>query len=105
MNIIGNTHKRTWDVLLIGGASGTGKTSISYRIARHFGVGITEVDDFQQLLLRMTTAEQQPILHYWWTHPNPFEIPVEKMFENLIGSGKVMLPSAATRALVVRSSS
>ncbi len=82
---------RTWDVLLIGGASGTGKTSISYRIARHFDVNLTEVDDFQQLLLRMTTPEQQPILHYWWTHPNPSEITVEKMFENLVASGKVLL--------------
>ena len=83
---------RSWDVLLIGGASGTGKTSVSYRIARHFGVGITEVDDFQQLLLKMTTPEQQPILHYWWTHPNPFEIPVEKMFENLVGNSEVLRP-------------
>lgn len=59
---------RTWDVLLIGGASGVGKTSVSYRIAQHYGVGITEVDDFQVILERMTTPEQQPILHYWRTH-------------------------------------
>ncbi|HEY0601651.1 MAG TPA: hypothetical protein VGD58_02010 [Herpetosiphonaceae bacterium] len=59
---------RTWDVLLIGGASGVGKTSVSYRLAQHYGVGITEVDDFQVILERMTTPEQQPILHYWRTH-------------------------------------
>jgi sugar diacid utilization regulator len=59
---------RTWDVLLIGGASGVGKTSVSYRIAQHYGVGITEVDDFQVILERITTPEQQPILHYWRTH-------------------------------------
>ncbi len=84
--------RRTWEVLLIGGASGTGKTSISYAIARHFGVNLTEVDDFQVMLRHMTTPEQQPILHYWDTHPNPFEIPVEKLLENLIASGKVMMP-------------
>lgn len=60
--------QRTWDVLLIGGASGVGKTSVSYRIAQHYGVGITEVDDFQVILERMTTPEQQPVLHYWRTH-------------------------------------
>ena len=31
-----------WDVLLVGGASGTGKTGVSYRLAQHFSVGITE---------------------------------------------------------------
>ena len=39
-----------WDVLLIGGAAGTGKTSVSYRLARHFDVGITEVDDIHTAL-------------------------------------------------------
>jgi 2-phosphoglycerate kinase len=60
---------RSWEVLLIGGASGVGKTSISYRIAQHFGVGITEVDDFQVILERMTTPEQYPGIHYWHTLP------------------------------------
>ena len=43
----------------------------SYRLAQHFGIGITEVDDFQVLLERMTTPEQQPALHFWRTHPAP----------------------------------
>jgi 2-phosphoglycerate kinase len=51
-------------VLLIGGASGSGKTSVSYRLAHHFNVGITEVDDFQVILERMTTPEQQPELQW-----------------------------------------
>jgi 2-phosphoglycerate kinase len=59
---------RTWQVLLIGGASGVGKTSVSYRLAAHFGVGITEVDDFQVVLQRMTSPAEQPILHYERTH-------------------------------------
>ena len=64
-------HSRAWQVLLLGGPSGTGKTAVSYRLARHFGIGITEVDDFQVLLERMTTPEQQPALHFWRTHPAP----------------------------------
>ena len=55
---------RSWQVLLIGGASGSGKTSVSYRLANHFNVGITEIDDFQVILERMTTPEQQPELHW-----------------------------------------
>ncbi len=58
-----------WQVCLLGGASGVGKTSVSYRLANHYGVGITEVDDFQVVLEHMTTPEQQPVLHYWRLHP------------------------------------
>lgn len=57
-----------WTVLLLGGASGVGKTSISYRLAQHFGVGLTEVDDFQIVLEGMTTPEQYPVLHFWRTN-------------------------------------
>jgi len=52
---------RDWQVLLIGGASGVGKTAVSYRVAERYGVGITEVDDFQVLLEAMTTPEQLPV--------------------------------------------
>ncbi|MFN8531332.1 MAG: hypothetical protein U0670_22235 [Anaerolineae bacterium] len=87
------TAPRDWDVLLIGGASGVGKTSISYRIARHFGVGITEVDDFQVLLEVMTTPEQQPALHYWATHPEAIHAPPETIFERLMEICHVMTPA------------
>jgi len=63
---------RPWDILLLGGASGVGKTSISYRLAARFGVGITEVDDFQIILQRMTTPEQQPALHFFPNDPEAF---------------------------------
>jgi 2-phosphoglycerate kinase len=64
--------RRSWDVLLIGGASGVGKTQISYPLARHFGVGITEIDDFQVILERMTTPEQYPVVHLFPTDPDAF---------------------------------
>lgn len=57
-----------WQVLLLGGASGVGKTSVSYRLARHYGAGLAEVDDFQVVLERMTTPERYPAFHYWRTH-------------------------------------
>lgn len=64
--------QRSWDVLLIGGASGVGKTHVSYPLARHFGVGITEIDDFQVVLERMTTPEQYPVVHLFPTNPDAF---------------------------------
>ena len=63
---------RSWDVLLIGGASGVGKTHVSYPLARHFGVGITAIDDFQVMLERMTTPEQYPVVHLFPTNPDAF---------------------------------
>ena len=60
--------RRTWQVLLVGGASGVGKTSVSYRLAQAFGVGLTEMDDFHIVLKRMTTPEQQPALHFFRLH-------------------------------------
>lgn len=52
---------------MLGGASGVGKTSVSYRLAHHYGVGLTEVDDFQVVLEGMTTPDQYPPLHFWRT--------------------------------------
>ena len=56
-----------WRVLLLGGASGVGKSSVSQRLARHYGVGLVEVDDFQAVLERMTTPAEQPELHFFRT--------------------------------------
>src|SRR3712207_2440831 len=64
--------QRSWHVLLIGGASGVGKTQISSRLAQHFGVGMTEIDDFQVILERMTTPEQYPVVHLFPTDPEAF---------------------------------
>ena len=36
---------RNWTVLFIGGASGVGKSSIAYEIARFYGVNVLEADD------------------------------------------------------------
>jgi 2-phosphoglycerate kinase len=86
---------RSWDVLLLGGASGVGKSSVSYRLARHFDVGITEVDDFQVILECMTTPEQQPVLHFWRTHPDPGSLSAEEIVTQGIAVGEVMSPALA----------
>jgi 2-phosphoglycerate kinase len=64
--------ERPWKVLLIGGASGVGKTSVSYRLARHFGIGITAIDDFQVILERMTDPQAYPEFHLWRRDPGAF---------------------------------
>src|SRR5579863_2628371 len=86
---------RPWQVLLLGGPSGVGKTEVSYRLARYFQVGITEVDDFQVLLETMTTPEQQPAIHFWRTHPAPEQLPADQIFEQGLEIGRVMAPGLA----------
>jgi 2-phosphoglycerate kinase len=85
------SDQRSWHVLLIGGASGVGKTQVSYRLAQHFGVGITEIDDFQVILERMTTPEQQPELHFFRTDPDAFfRLDEDGKLAHSIRYGKVM---------------
>jgi 2-phosphoglycerate kinase len=62
------TPKRSWQVLLLGGASGVGKSHLSYPLARYYDVNLTEIDDFQVVLETVTTPEQQPLLHFWRTN-------------------------------------
>ena len=88
-----NAVTRPWEVLLLGGASGTGKTRLSYRLAHALGIGITEVDDFQAVLERMTTPEQQPALHFWRTHPDPGSLSPEEIQEQGLDILQVMLPA------------
>ena len=83
---------RRWEVLLLGGASGVGKTAVSYRLAGYFRVGITEIDDFQILLERMTTPEQQPAIHFWRTHPAPSRLPANEIMEQGLEIGQAMGP-------------
>jgi 2-phosphoglycerate kinase len=85
--------RRSWQVLLLGGPSGVGKTSVSYRLAQYFRIGITEVDDFQVILERMTTPTEQPVLHYWNTHPEAAQRSPEEIVKHAIAIGHVMAPA------------
>jgi len=84
--------KRNWDVLLIGGASGSGKTSISLPLARHYGVDLVRTDDFQVLLEAITTPATHPAIHYWKTHPNWREEGINAAIEQLIKTGQMLTP-------------
>lgn len=55
-----------WTVLLVGGASGAGKSTASRRLASRLGVNLTEVDDIQVALETATGSEH--LLHYWRTN-------------------------------------
>jgi 2-phosphoglycerate kinase len=58
-----------WTVALICGASGVGKTTVAVELAARYGVPRAEADDMVTAVKALTTAEQEPTLHYWDTHP------------------------------------
>jgi 2-phosphoglycerate kinase len=84
-------RKRPWTVLLLGGASGVGKSQISRPLARHFGAEVTAVDDIYLALERMTTPEQYPEVHRW--RLNPAEVlgfDDDRMLEHALGCAAVV---------------
>ncbi len=91
---------RNWTVLLIGGASGMGKSSVAYEIARFYGVNVLEVDDVELLIEAVTTKEEFPAIHYWSTGVNWMDIGVDDNVNWLIDVSKEMMP--ALKKLVVR---
>ncbi|MDP4510471.1 hypothetical protein [Nonomuraea turcica] len=82
-------------IILLGGASGVGKTQISYPLARLLGIPIVEVDDLVEALQAMTTPDQAPLLHYWQTHPEAHTLPPEKIVELQIAAAQALTPAVA----------
>lgn len=72
---------RTWDVLLVGGAAATGKSTAAAALARRYAVALTAVDDLHRAVLRMTTPDQQPVLHRWHTDPEAARWSAERIAE------------------------
>lgn len=85
-------HNRNWTVLIIGGASGMGKSSIAYEIARFYGVNVLEVDDVHLSVKSVTTKESFPAIHYWNTGVNWMDVGVDGNVKWLIDVGKEMAP-------------
>jgi 2-phosphoglycerate kinase len=86
----------SWRVLLMGGASGVGKTVLAHKLARHYGVSLLLVDDVRLALQQVTTPEQQPALHYFLTTPDVWRQPKDDLLAGFIG-----VATALTRALGV----
>jgi len=84
--------ERAWDILIIGGASGSGKTSVSRPLSRLYGVDLVRVDDFQ-ILLETLTPETLPAINYWSTHPNwRDEESTDETVSKMVDTGRIFLP-------------
>jgi len=56
-------EERSWTVLLIGGASGTGKSCLAYALADYYGVNVLEFDDLTEAVKAMTPKEYLPVIY------------------------------------------
>jgi 2-phosphoglycerate kinase len=78
-------------VLLLGGASGVGKSQIASELATRFGASLVAVDDFHIVLERMTTPDAYPAVHRWRLHPEEvLALDDEGMLEHTLAYGEVM---------------
>lgn len=93
-------NKRNWTVLIIGGSSGTGKSSLAYEIAKYYDVNVMEVDDIYLSVETVTTKESFPAIHYWDSGVNWETIGVDGNVNWLIDVSKEMLP--VLKALINR---
>lgn len=70
-----------WIVTVVCGASCVGKSWVAKRLAARYDVPLGEADDICMAVKAMTTPEQQPLLHYWDTHPEAGGWPPAKIAE------------------------
>ena len=91
---------RDWMVLLIGGPSGTGKSSIAYEISRFYGVSVLEADDIYLSVKAMTDSGCLPAIHRWDGESDWQAAGIQSNVSWLIDVGREMIP--ALKALVER---
>ena len=87
-------------VLLIGGPSGTGKSSIAYEISRFYGVSVLEIDDIYLSVKAVTEASPLPAIHRWDGGEDWQAAGIQSNVSWLIDVGREMIP--ALKAIVQR---
>lgn len=76
---------RTFDILLIGGASGVGKSRISDQLSKRLDLNVVLVDDFQCIVEHYTREEDYPVFHFWNKHyEEAVKLPMEGKLQIMI---------------------
>lgn len=65
----GHEARLPWQVVLIGGSSGTGKTILARALARHYGAHLLHMDDLRLAAEHLIAPAQNPALHCINTDP------------------------------------
>ncbi|MFJ2778801.1 AAA family ATPase [Kitasatospora sp. NPDC087315] len=82
-----------WDIVLLGGASGIGKSRAAARLARESGAFVVEFDDVVSAIQEITTAGQHPDLHHFNTLPDSAELPATQVLDLQIATARALEPA------------
>lgn len=92
-------NQPSWRVLLIGGSSGVGKTSVAHALASRLGLSVLLVDDIRMAIQQVTMPGEQPGIHYFLAHPTIWQKPPEVARDGFIRVGEALMrPLAAAIA-------
>jgi 2-phosphoglycerate kinase len=83
-------QSRTWQVLLLGGSSGTGKTVLAQQLAQRFGVGWIQVDDVRLALQSVTTVDTHAGLHFFRATLDVWQRSASELRDRLIEVGRLV---------------
>ncbi|MBX3052388.1 MAG: hypothetical protein KF753_12970 [Caldilineaceae bacterium] len=82
-----------WQVLLIGGGSATGKSTVAQSLVKKIGISHLLVDDLRIAVQAVTTPAQMPALHYFLTVEDATALSAEAFTDGLIGVGQALIPA------------
>lgn len=91
----GASHTPPWSVLLIGGISGTGKSTVARQLGLRLGWPWLQVDLFRLAFQhsRATLPRGNGDLYLFWDVPDVWHLPPERLRDGLIGTGVAMSPA------------
>ncbi|MER5360624.1 hypothetical protein [Streptomyces sp. NPDC002785] len=83
----------SWDILLIGGASGIGKSRVAAQLADEAKGFVVEFDDVVSAVEAMTTAEHHPAAHHFDDIPDTEQLTVEHVLNLQIATARALEPA------------
>ncbi len=96
LNLSGSADgDRDWQVLLIGGGSGTGKSYVAEQLGRRLGLPWIPVDDLRLTLQfgALVDPEVHGDLFYFLRLDHPQSVPVDELLAKLISISRLMAPA------------
>ncbi|MFF3731332.1 hypothetical protein ACFYXM_13685 [Streptomyces sp. NPDC002476] len=83
----------SWDILLVGGASGIGKSRLAARLAAERAAFVVEFDDVVSAVEAMTTAEHHPAVHHFDDSPDTSRLAVDEVLGLQIATARALEPA------------